>query len=61
MKSPQVIWEDADVFRMLMRTNPILRLAYSLALKSFDENRSEDERADLRREALKILDRIAAD
>lgn len=58
---PKVIYESADVIRIMLQTNPHLRLAYSLAMKSFDASRSEEERDQCRREALAILDKLASD
>jgi hypothetical protein len=56
---PYVLYEVDDIKTML-NTNPFLRLAYSLALKSFDPSRSEAERDQCRREALAILDKLAS-
>ena len=58
---PKVLYEADDCLAVMLSTNPFLRIAYSLALKSFDEKRSEQERDDCRREALLILDKLASD
>jgi hypothetical protein len=57
---PKVLYQ-ADDLKDMLNTCPILRLAYSLALKSFDASRSNEEREQCRREALAILDRLASD
>jgi hypothetical protein len=61
MMRPKILYETADALSIMLSTNPFLRLAYSLAIKSFDEKRSEQERDDCRREALLILDKLASD
>lgn len=42
----------------LLSSNPHLRRAYSLAVKSFDARRSQAERSELRQEAMAILDKL---